>query len=148
MTPTQDREIVPVDAASVILHLEQIQPAILNQDRDARGAGIDRIVQQLQHSVRWPLNDFPRRDAVRDVGVQGMDPSTGAHRRGILRDPQLRERGGTLNSPSFADEYPQALLICFIFVYTISMEDESAYEWFCEQYDGNEIAQGLLKKNI
>jgi hypothetical protein len=50
----------------------------------------------------------------------------------------------TVNSPSFADEYPQAQLICFILVYTISMEDESAYEWFCEQYDGNEIAQGLI----
>ncbi len=24
------------------------------------------------------------------------------------------------------------------------MEDESAYKWFCEQYDGNEIAQGLI----
>jgi len=50
----------------------------------------------------------------------------------------------TVNSPSFPDEYPQAQLICFILVYTISMEDESAYEWFCEQYDGNEIAQGLI----
>ena len=26
------------------------------------------------------------------------------------------------------------------------MEDESAYEWFCEQYDGNEIAQGLIRQ--
>ena len=28
--------------------------------------------------------------------------------------------------------------------YSIYMEDKSAYKWFCEQYDGNEIAQGLI----
>ena len=26
------------------------------------------------------------------------------------------------------------------------MEEESAYKWFCEQYDGNEIAQGLIRQ--
>ena len=26
------------------------------------------------------------------------------------------------------------------------MKDKNAYEWFCEQYDGNEIAQGLNRQ--
>ena len=39
---------------------------------------------------------------------------------------------------------PQAEFVCFILVYIICTEDKSAYKWFCEQYDGNEIAQGLI----
>lgn len=54
-------------AFSIIYHLYQRFPGILNKQTDIRSAGIYRILEQLFHGAGRSLNNLTRRDLVGDV---------------------------------------------------------------------------------
>ncbi len=58
MTRQRQRQILPGDTGTVIPHTDQFCAALLDVDFNARGAGIQRVFQQLLDHRGRPLNDF------------------------------------------------------------------------------------------
>ena len=56
------RQVLGQDAAAVIDDADQVGPALLDVDIDARAAGIDAVFEQLLDDAGGPFDDLPRRD--------------------------------------------------------------------------------------
>ena len=57
-------QVLGQHADAVIGHPDQVLAAPFDREVNARGLGVDRVLEQLLHDARRPLDDFPRRDLV------------------------------------------------------------------------------------
>ena len=67
MTRKKGRKVRFPDAAAVILDVDERLPAFFKVHLDARGTGIERILEELFDDRRRPLNDLTGRDLGNDV---------------------------------------------------------------------------------
>ena len=66
----RERELLARHADAVIDHREEAAPAFLQDDGDAMGAGVDRVLDQLLDRAGRTLDHLARGDAVDQVGGQ------------------------------------------------------------------------------
>jgi hypothetical protein len=71
------RQVVGLDAAAVVGHTDQVGAAPGHLDVDARGAGIDGVLQQLLDDAGRPLHDLAGGDLADERGRQPSDPGHG-----------------------------------------------------------------------
>ena len=82
MTLARQEGVVALHAGAVVAHLDEVGAPCLDVDLDARRARIERVLHQLLHDRRGPLDDFARRDLAGDLGRQDADA---AHDSGLGR---------------------------------------------------------------
>ena len=64
MAQHRERQLVGVHAGAVVGHLDAVDAAAVERDGDAGGAGVERVLDQLLHRRRGPLDHLAGGDAV------------------------------------------------------------------------------------
>src|SRR5262249_42130634 len=62
----REARVVGLHAAAVIGDTDAREAAVIDRDLDARGAGVERVLDELLHDAGGALDDLPRRDLVDD----------------------------------------------------------------------------------
>jgi hypothetical protein len=73
----RQRQVVALDAAAVVGHPDQPAAALLQCHVDARGAGVEAVLDQLLHHAGRPLNHFARGEFVDQAGIERADVGHG-----------------------------------------------------------------------
>jgi hypothetical protein len=71
----RQRQVLRRDAVAVVDDADQRPPAVLHLDQDVGRAGVDRVLDQLLHDRRRPLDHLARGDAVDQGRGQLLDPA-------------------------------------------------------------------------
>ena len=66
----REERVVLRHAAAVVLHGDKLASALRDRDGDARRARVEGVLDEFLDDARGPLDDFARRDLVRDVERQ------------------------------------------------------------------------------
>ena len=69
----RQRQFVPVDAATVVAHPDQLRPARSYVDMDIVGAGVETVFDELLDDGGRPLDDLAGSDLVDEVAGQLLD---------------------------------------------------------------------------
>ena len=65
--------VVAAHAVAVVAHADELAPARLDLDADARGTGVQRVLQQLLHHGGGALHHLAGGDLVCDLGGEYTD---------------------------------------------------------------------------
>src|SRR5262249_16801014 len=67
------QQVVRLDTAAVIDDAQEVDAALPDLDVEARGAGVDAVLEQLLQHAGGPLDDLARGDLCDDVLGQDLD---------------------------------------------------------------------------
>ena len=73
----REQQLVAIHAAAVVRDADQRTTAVLDRDLDRRGAGVERILDQLLHGGRRPFHDLAGGDLVGDGRRQNRNARRG-----------------------------------------------------------------------
>ena len=71
------RQFLPVDAAAVVAHANQLRTARGDVDLDVVGARIEAVLDEFLDDRGWPLDDLARSDLVDQVTWELLDGHEG-----------------------------------------------------------------------
>ena len=86
--------VVAHHAAAVVGDLDQLLPARLDLDADARGTGVQRVLQQFLHHRRGTLHHFAGGDLVGDSFGENVDFAHGSVASGQWPVVSVTDSGG------------------------------------------------------
>ena len=70
--------VLGIHALAIVLDAEQLLAAELDRDRDARRAGVERVLDQLLDDRGGPLDDFARGDLVGEMERKAVNAGHGS----------------------------------------------------------------------
>ncbi len=88
----RERQVLARDAAAVVGDADALDAAVLEVDVDLRGAGVERVLEQLLQRRRRPLDDFAGGDLVDEQVGQRPDRRPSAASVGEPAAPSARRR--------------------------------------------------------
>ena len=106
MTLEGEQRIVALHADAVVADANRLAAALLDGDVDRRGAGVERVLDQLLHGRRWSLDHLAGGDLVCDRRWEHCDARHGEGYRTGANPVNRAGCTGSIGMSAFAGTQP------------------------------------------